>query len=161
VETVVGFGVPLFFSGGSGLYVRDTQVNKLGDDPAKVNRVGDILGRAFRPQGDVYTGVGDAIGTHLVARWLERQGVTVSVANSNYIGASDVEGRNLIIVASARFQTMLQDMELPQSIHFNPSGSGGGFKLHDPLPGEDPFTRRKAPIPGSPRATPSSACGQG
>lgn len=137
VETVVGFGVPLFFSGGGGLYVRDTQVNTLGDDPAKVNRVGEILGRSFQPQADVYTGVGDAIGTHLVARWLERQGVTVSVANSNYIGVSDVEGRNLIIVASARFQTMLQNMDLPHRIHFEPHGSGGGFSLQDPLPGEE------------------------
>lgn len=137
METVVGFGVPLFFSGGGGLFVRDTQVNTLSDDPAKVNRVGDILGRAFQPQADVYTGVGDAIGTHLVARWLERQGVTVSVANSNYIGASDTEGRNLIIVASARFQTMLQHMDLPKRIRFNAEGAGGGFMLQDPLPGED------------------------
>lgn len=137
VETVVGFGVPLFFSGGGGLFVRDTQVNTLGDDPEKVNRVGEILGRTFRPQADVYTGVGDAIGTHLVARWLERQGVTVTVANSNYIGASDVEGHNLIIVASARFQTMLQNMDLPHRIRFNPGGSSGSYNLLDPMPGED------------------------
>lgn len=139
VETVIAFGVPLFFAGGSGLYVRDTQVNKLSDDPAKVNRVGAILGRAFRPQGDVYTGVGDAIGTHLVARWLEQRGVPVSVANSNYIGASDVEGHNLIIVSSARFQTLLQSMELPRRIRFHAEDPGGWFALQDPLPGEERF----------------------
>lgn len=137
VETVVSFGVPLFFSGGSGLFVRDTQVNSLSDDPTRINQVGEALSRSFRPQGDVYTGIGDAIGTHLVARWLERQGIPVSVANSNYLGASDVEGRNLIIVASARFQTLLQGMDLPHRIRFNPGGSSGAFSLLDPLLGEE------------------------
>lgn len=136
VETVASFGVPLFFSGGSGLYVRDTQVNKLSDNPERIERVGRSLGLTFRPQEDVYTGVGDAIGTHYVARWLERRGVAASVANSNYIGPSDVEGKNLVVVASARFQTLLQQMDLPREIVFNPNGSSGTFELMRPLPGE-------------------------
>lgn len=141
VETITSFGVPLFFSGGGGLFIRDTQVNKLSDDQSRIGRVGDILKRPFRPQGDVYTGVGDAIGAHLVARWLEQHGVKASMANSNYIGASDVEGRNLVIVASARFQTLLQTMDLPRRIRFDPNGNAGAFELDSPTQGEQAVYR--------------------
>ena len=58
------------------------------------------------------------------------------MANSNYIGASDIEGRNLVIVASARFQTILQSMDLPRRLHFLPHGNAGAFSLDHPLPGE-------------------------
>jgi hypothetical protein len=136
VETVVGFGVPLFFSGGGGLYVRDTQVNKRTDSPERVDRIGGALGRGFQAQEDVYTGIGDAIGSHLVARWLEQHGVPATVANSNYIGPSDYAGKNLVVVSSARFQTMLQPMGLPDRMPFEPVGFGGGYRLLDPLPGE-------------------------
>jgi hypothetical protein len=136
VETVASFGVPLFFSGGSGLYVRDTQVNKLSDSQERIAQVGRSLGRGFLPQEDVYTGIGDAIGTHHVARWLEQRGVPASVENSNYLGPSNVAGKNLVVVASARFQTLLQQMDLPREITFNPTGSAGGFELKRPQEGE-------------------------
>lgn len=136
VETVASFGVPLFFSGGQGLYIRDVTVNRLSDDPARVNQVGSILKREFRPQEDIYTGVGDAIGTYYIARWLENHGVPVSVASSNNIGASDIEGKNLVVVSSVRFQTLLHQMNLPDRIPFIPSAASGGFRLPDPLPGE-------------------------
>jgi hypothetical protein len=83
--------------------------------------------------------VGDAIGTHLIARWLDTQGIRVGVANSNYIGPSDIEGKNLIVVASARFQTLLQRMKLQQRYHFNLHGVQGGYLVDNPLPGEQAF----------------------
>jgi hypothetical protein len=138
-ETIVSFGVPLFYSGGGGLYVRDTEVNTVTDQPGRIDQIGKMLGRPFRPQGDVYTGIGDAIGTHSVALWLERRGVRVSVGNSNYIGRSDVEGKNLVVVASARFQTLLQQMSLPQAIHFVKELHAGGFVLDAPAAGEANF----------------------
>jgi hypothetical protein len=144
VETVASFGVPLFFSGGSGLYIRDTQVNRLSDARERIDQAAQSLGRGFVPQEDVYTGVGDAIGTHYVARWLERKGVHASVTNSNYLGPSDVEGKNLVVVASARFQTLLQQMDLPREITFNPRGAAGGFELKRPLEGEAPFYSPKS-----------------
>jgi len=143
VETVTSFGVPLFFTGGGGLYIRDTQVNRLSDNPQRVERVGESLGIGFRPQEDVYTGVGDAIGTHLVTRWLERQGINAQIANSNYIGLSDIEGKNLVVVSSARFQTLLQQMNLPDRFPFNAQPFGGGYQSLDPLPGELPYYQPK------------------
>lgn len=136
VETVVSFGVPLFFSGGSGLFVRDTHVNKLSDDQSRIERVGEILGRRLRPQADVYTGIGDAIGAHQIARWLEMRGIRVQMANSNYLGLSDVENRNLVVVASARFQTLLQTLDRPRAIWFDPEDEPGAMRIDNPLPNE-------------------------
>lgn len=136
METVVSFGVPLFFTGGGGLYIRDTHVNKLSDDQSRVEHVGEILGRRFRPEPDVYTGIGDAIGAHRIARWLEQQGVRVQMDNSNYLGLSDVEDKNLVVVASARFQTLLQTLDRPRAIWFDPDDEPGGMRLGNPLPGE-------------------------
>lgn len=135
-ETIVSFGVPLFFSGGGGLFVRDTHVNRLSDDQSRIERVAEILKRPFRPQPDVYTGIGEAIGAHRIARWLEMQGIPVQLANSNYLGPSDLEQRNLVVVASARFQTLLQTLNRPRAIWFDPGQEPGAIRMASVLPGE-------------------------
>jgi hypothetical protein len=142
-ETIVSFGVPLFYAGGEGFYVRDAHINKVTDELGRVQQIGEALGYHFRPQEDIYTGIGDAIGTHYVARWLESHGVRSSVANSNYIGNSDIEGKNLVVVSSARFQTLLQQLDRPNLFPFNPNdgGGGGGYAVLSPLPGELPYYR--------------------
>jgi hypothetical protein len=137
VEAVASFGVPLFYTGRTGIFVRDVRVNSPSEEAdGNIPWISEQLKMRLRPQEDVYTGVGDAIGTHLVARWLEARGARVTVANSNYIGPSDIEGKNLVVVASARFQTMLQNMKFENRYHFQINGSQGGFRLDDPLPGE-------------------------
>lgn len=141
IETIVSFGVPLFFSGGGGLFVRDTHVNRLSDDPSRIARVAEILKRPFRPQPDVYTGIGEAIGAHRIARWLEMQGIQVQLANSNYLGPSDLEQRNLVVVASARFQTLLQTLNRHRAIRFDPDEEPGAIRLATLLPGESEVYR--------------------
>ncbi|MCX6614248.1 MAG: hypothetical protein NTW74_25835, partial [Acidobacteria bacterium] len=74
----------------------------------------------------------------------ENHGAKVGVANSNYIGPSDIEGKNLIVVASARFQTLLQRMKLQQRYHFDLQGLRGGYRLDNPLPGERSFYEQTA-----------------
>lgn len=140
-ETVVSFGVPLFYAGAHGFFVRDTQINTTSQGLGRLEEFARITGQHFRPQEDVYTGVGDAFGTHYVARWLEKGGVRTSVANSNYIGPSDVQGKNLVVVSSARFQTLLQQFHLPNLFPFDPTqaGDAGGFSVTNPLPGELPY----------------------
>lgn len=134
-ESIVSFGVPLFYAGG-GIFLRDTRVN-VTDDESK-GRVADIehvLGEPVRPQDDVYTGIGDLVGTHEIIRWLEARGAKVALANSHYLGHSDVAGKNLVVVSSIRFQTLLREMSLPTHFTFDGS-SGGGFIVDQPLPGE-------------------------
>jgi hypothetical protein len=147
VEAIASFGVPLFYTGNSGLYFRDVQVNSPEQEPGgKIPWISEKLKMSFRPQEDVYTGVGDAIGTHLIARWLETHGVKVAVANSNFIGPSDIEGKNLIVVASARFQTLLQRLKLENRYHFDVRGISGGYRVDLPLPGEQEFYQPTAGI---------------
>jgi hypothetical protein len=135
--TIASFGVPLFYLAGQGLYVRDVHVNSAEDESA--SRLAEIARKLefnLRPQEDVYTGIGDAIGTHLVSRWLERRGVRTEVANANYLGPSDIRGKNLVVVASQRFQTLLQKTNLEHHYRFQPSTTRGSYVVDHPSPGE-------------------------
>lgn len=134
-ETIVSFGVPLFYNGG-GFFVRDTQVNDPGQMQTERHReINRALGTPMYPVEDIYTGIGDMVGTHEVIRWLEARGVKARLANSHYLGHTDILGKNLVVVSSIRFQTLLQEMPLPSHFTFDGSQSGG-FLLDDPGPGE-------------------------
>jgi len=136
VETVVSFGVPLFFTLGNGLYIRDVHVNRPGDpDHARLDRLSQVLGTPARAQEDVYTGIGEAVGVHLVSEFLTARRVTTKLANSHYLGPPDLSGKNLVIVSSMRFQTLLDSLRLPHAFEFEPIGNGILRNLR-PLPGE-------------------------
>ena len=138
-ETIVSYGVPLFFAG-AGVFVRDTRVNA-PEDEAKgtLGRLERILGEPIRQQQDIYTGIGDLVGTHEITRWLELRGVKASMANSHYLGHSDIDGKNLIVVSSSRFQTLLREMDLPNHFRFDDPTTNGGYFLDKPLAGEQPY----------------------
>ncbi len=134
-ESIVSFGVPLVYAGG-GIFVRDVNVNIPGDEAkGKLGSIERLMGEPLRPQDDVYTGIGEMVGTHEIIRWLESHGVKASLANSHYLGHSDITGKNLVVVSSIRFQTLLQEMQLPSRFTFDESSSGG-FLIQDPGPGE-------------------------
>ena len=102
-ETIVSFGVPLFYSGG-GYFVRDTRVNDPGQMPSERYReIARALGTPVYPQEDIYTGIGDMVGTHEVIRWLNRFGVKTRLANSHYLGHSDILGKNLAVRGRSAF----------------------------------------------------------
>lgn len=132
--TVVSFGVPLFFTGGAGLFVRDVQVNTLADSPAKIEKMASAVQKSFRPQEDVYTGIGEAVGIQVMSQYLERRGVPVSVANSHYLGPPDLLGKNLVVISSMRFQTLLDSLRLPHAFEFN--AEAGELRNTRPLAGE-------------------------
>jgi hypothetical protein len=134
-DSIVSFGVPLFYAG-AGIFLRDTRVNATGDESkGRVADIEHVLGEPVRPQEDVYTGIGDLVGAHEIIRWLEARGVKAALANSHYLGHSDVAGKNLVVVSSIRFQTLLQEMSLPSRFTFDGSSSGA-FIVDQPLPGE-------------------------
>lgn len=135
-ESIVSYGVPLFYAG-AGVFIRDTSVNSPGDQSKlSLNRIEKLLGGPVREQEDIYTGIGDLVGTHEIVRWLEQRGVKARMANSHYLGHSDVQGKNLIVVSSSRFQTLLREMELPSHFRFDDATSNGAYKLDKPLAGE-------------------------
>lgn len=132
---VVSLGVPLFFNGGGGLYVRDVQKNQ-GTEPSEpVRKIEAALGTRMTVHEDVYTGVGEAMGMARVSRWLDRLGLDVTVANSHFLGESDLKGKNLVVVSSMRFQTLLNARKLPVAFRFDPSG-GGALVNERPIGGE-------------------------
>lgn len=136
VETIVSFGAPLFFIMGNGVYVRDVRVNRKGDgDREQLEKISQSIGDAPRPQEDVYTGIGETVGVHLVSDYLRARQVTTKLANSHYLGPPDLSGRNLVIVSSMRFQTLLDSLRLPHAFEFNPTNTGSLRNLR-PLPGE-------------------------
>jgi hypothetical protein len=133
---LVGMGMPLFFTGGNGIYMRDTQRNRSTSWPGEtLLKVERALGIRFRVHNDVYTGVGEAMGVARLSRWLDRYGASVEVANSHYLGPSDIAGKDLVVVSSMRFQTLLHDMTLPTMFDFDEAGSGK-FLNRRPAAGE-------------------------
>lgn len=133
---IVGMGMPLFYTGGNGLYIRDTRRNHGSSWPGEtLLRVEQALGIRFRVHNDVYTGVGEAMGVVRISRWLDRYGAAVDVANSHYLGPSDIAGKDLVVVSSARFQTLLNEMKLPAAFDFDEAGSGQ-FRNLRPAAGE-------------------------
>ncbi len=133
-ETIVSFGVPVFYSGG-GFFIRDTAANTPNQlTGERYDRIVRALGAPVFPQQDVYTGIGDMLGTYAVGHWLEGHGVRISLANSHNIGHTDILGKNLVVVSSVRFQTLLQEMQLPSRFTFVPQISG--FAVQNPGPGE-------------------------
>jgi hypothetical protein len=125
VPTILSFGVPLFYSGGDGIYFRDVHVNTPGEERlGSLRPTEDALGITFRPQEDVYTGIGESIGTHLISRFLEQSGQPITLLNSHFLAPSDFSDKNLIVVSSLRFQTLLQTLKLPSAFTFDSAGAG-------------------------------------
>jgi hypothetical protein len=134
-----------------GLFIRDVQVNCLGDHRARIRRTGQALGSELRPVSDVYTGVGDALGAHFITRRLDERRVKAKLVNSNFLGVSDVEGRNLVIVSSVRFQALLQNLNPPARIRFVPEGSGGGEATQSEPRAEQREALRERAVPSRPK----------
>lgn len=133
---IVSFGVPLFYVG-NGLYVRDVLVNEPGQElNSGIERVGKVMKQMLRPHDDVYTGIGESVGTYEVGRFLERRGVKVQISNSHYLGPSDLRGKNLVVISSSRFQTPLNQFRLPLAFKFIPETVVGVYANPNPLPGE-------------------------
>ena len=137
MDTIVSFGVPLFFLADSGLFVRDVQTNRPEEaNQGRLGQIGRLLNGTVRPEEDVYTGIGEATGIEMVSRFLGSHGVRTIVANSHYLGPTDLSGKNLVIISSMRFQTLLDSLRLPHAFEFIPTGAGALRNLR-PLAGED------------------------
>ncbi|MEN6607871.1 MAG: hypothetical protein ABFD60_11550, partial [Bryobacteraceae bacterium] len=112
-RNLITFGTPLFFSG-EGFYVRDIRVNAIGEES---DRIVQELTRKFavirKPEDDLYTGVGELESVYLVSNFLLANGASTKLANVRTIGTAELAGQNLVVLSSLRFQTIIQDLNLP------------------------------------------------
>ncbi|MCE5311230.1 MAG: hypothetical protein LLG20_26630 [Acidobacteriales bacterium] len=112
-RNLIAFGVPLFFSNG-GLYVRDIRVNALGKESDEIVRELARKSLIIRNSvDDLYTGVGELESVYLVSHFLRANGVATKLASVRTVGMGELTGQNLVVLSSLRFQTILQDLNLP------------------------------------------------
>lgn len=134
-RNLVAFGVPLFY-GAEGLMIRDVHVNVPEElERSRIAEMSRRFGFMPTPTDDLYTGLGEVVGTHLIANFFAARGVPVKVASARQIGASDLKDRNLVVVSSLRFQTLLRNMKLPADFEFVGTVPEV-IRNHRPLPGE-------------------------
>ena len=135
-QVIVGVGMPRFYSGGGGFYFRDVQQNQDSGVPSgRLLQIERALGFRMKVHDNVYTGVGEAMGAARVGRWLDRVGARAEMANSHDLGPSDLDGKDLVVVSSMRFQTLLNQMNLPTMFPFDETGAGRLLN-RNPVPGE-------------------------
>ncbi|WP_155121486.1 hypothetical protein [Bryobacter aggregatus] len=135
-QTIVSYGVPLFFNAGDGIYFRDVLVNQPTEQSkGRIAAIARKSGLDLVPQEDVYLGVGEATGVQAVSQYLFEHQVKTTVANSHYLGMSELVGKNLVIISSTRFQTLFSEHKLPTKFEFD-FEAAGSFKNLDPRPGE-------------------------
>lgn len=111
-SNVLAFGIPQFFTGAGGLWVRDVEVNTPSVPPG--NRLQSI-GREFGQlqPGEVYTGIGEAYGVHLLTRFFLQGGRDLRVVRSPSVSWDTLKHDNVIFLTSARFKTLADRLSYP------------------------------------------------
>lgn len=129
--TQLAFGCPQFFTGG-GLWVRDVDINTLSDDRAatQIRELTEKLQVYLSPAPHTYTGVGEMTGIHRVTQFLTYRGIDAPLSNVQLLSRESLEGKNLILVSSHRFRTLLDLLDLPKRIE-STFTQGGGFAIKD------------------------------
>ncbi|MCW5963701.1 MAG: hypothetical protein KIT83_06670, partial [Bryobacterales bacterium] len=112
----LAFGCPQFFNG-DGVYIRDVNVNDTGGESnARLQQLSQQLQRYLAPVPNTYTGVGEMRGIHHITRFLAYGGIDAGFENAQLLTLEAIQGKTLILVASHRFRTLLDLLELPKKI---------------------------------------------
>jgi len=113
-SNVLAFGIPQFFTpNGTGVWVRDVEVNS-PEVPAGNDRL-RAISRQLGPlePGEVYTGIGEAYGVHVLTRFFFRSGHEVRVIRSPAVSWDNLKHDNIIFLTSARFKTLADQLSYP------------------------------------------------
>lgn len=115
-RTQLVLGVPLFFRTSDGLYVRHTHLNS-PEDPEYQHLSSTLRQRLGElTANEVYTGIGEAAAiSHLSTFFHEHTGTALSLVRNRQVRAQDLATTNLVIVASAKFHTLREELRLPMS----------------------------------------------
>ncbi|MDZ7638325.1 MAG: hypothetical protein U5J83_08770 [Bryobacterales bacterium] len=139
----LAFGCPQFFRGG-GLYVRDVNVNNTQEEAAdrKLRELTRQLGLYLAPAPNTYTGVGEILGIYRMTQFVTHQGMESNLENVQLLTPELIRNKNLILVSSYRFRTLLELLSLPQAFSAEYMGGGAIVPL-EPRPNEQ---KRYGPI---------------
>ena len=139
----LAFGCPQFFRGG-GLYIRDVNVNdsETAEANARLRFLTRKFGQYLTPAANTYTGVGEILGIYRMTQFVTHQGVDSQLENVQLLTPQLIQNKNLILVSSFRFRTLLDLLSLPHA--FAPSFDGSGAFINAEPHGDEPSAYRPA-----------------
>ena len=134
-SNVLAFGIPQFFTGGGGVWVRDVEVNTPSMPPGS-DRL-QAIGRQVGPlqPAEAYTGIGEAYGVYVLTRFLLGSGHELRVVRSPSVSWDNLKHDNVIFLTSARFKTLADRLSYPaEFVHV--LGTTNRVRNLHPAPGE-------------------------
>lgn len=136
--TMLAYGTPQFFQF-KGLYLRDVMVNSPQEADQEVGvrlaSVRKVFKQPLNPI-EVYTGVGEAHGIHLLTRFFGQHARELEIARSRLVGWQEVKNANLIFLSSMRFHTLAEQLDYPNDFVINPQRVEGTIANLRPAAGE-------------------------
>jgi hypothetical protein len=137
-QTVLAYGTPQFFQT-NGFYVRDVLVNSPQEGQlavgARLASVRKALNAPLDPI-EVYTGVGEAHGIHMLTRFFGQRAQELNIARSRLVGWQEVKNANLIFLSSMRFHTLAEQLNYPNDFVIKTNGVTGTILNLHPAAGE-------------------------
>jgi hypothetical protein len=134
-DNMLAYGTPQFFVG-EGLYLRDTRINSPQEFDAspRIKMLPKTMREAFKPI-EIYTGVGEAHGVHLLTKFFGKLSSDLRVSRSRMVGWNELKNANVIFLSSMRFYTLAKELPYPSDFSVDPGGSSRVFNLR-PRAGE-------------------------
>lgn len=135
-SNVLAFGIPQFFTGAGGIWVRDVEVNSASIPTGnRIEAIGKVVGAALQ-SAEAYTGIGEAYGVHVLTRFFLRSGGEVRVIRSHDVSWDNLKHDNVIFLTSARFKTLADQLSYPaEFVHV--LGTPNRVVNRHPEPGEE------------------------
>lgn len=134
-SNVLAFGIPQFFTGGGGIWVRDVEVNSPAiPSGSRLQAIGEMVGSL--QSGEAYTGIGEAYGVYVLTRFFLKRGGEVRVVRSPDVSWDTLKHDNVVFLTSARFKTLADQMSYPaEFVHV--LGAPNRVLNRHPAPGEE------------------------
>jgi hypothetical protein len=129
-------GAPMFIEL-RGLYIRDSHIN----EPEEIKRSPEMrqLEAVLHGQGrpsDIYTGLGEVVSVNLLGQFFQAASCNLPLLRNRLTRWQDVTSGNLIFVASLRFHTLNQELNLPSDFQLTVQNNWPGIQNLHPQPGE-------------------------
>jgi hypothetical protein len=129
-------GAPMFLDLGGAIFVRAPTVNEPEQIASSkvIQQIEAALHTKARPS-EIYTGLGEAVGINLLGRFFQAASCDLPLLRNRLTRWQDMTSGNLIFVASLRFHTLNQELNLPSDFQLAKEQEPGIRNLH-PRPGE-------------------------